>query len=200
MLYYNKNLSVHACAIVVNSVGILLAGNSGIGKSDLILKLLDRGHIFIADDLVVVYADNQCHNNHSSDYYITSYNNYHNQENKYYLYIESLGVINVNKYYSNHQTTLRHKLDLIINLMDDKEYSNITKIQTNDAIMQGASQEPLHYQNILGKLVPQFNLVCSSNRPLELIIEIMADYYKNSLHQDTDYKEFLYYHQRLITT
>jgi len=45
--------TVHATAVCIAGAGVLLAGKSGSGKSDLALRLIDRGAILIADDRVV---------------------------------------------------------------------------------------------------------------------------------------------------
>ncbi len=45
--------TIHATAISIAGAGVLLMGQSGSGKSDLALRLIDRGAILIADDRVV---------------------------------------------------------------------------------------------------------------------------------------------------
>ena len=45
---------LHATAIAINGEGILLSGPSGSGKSDLALRLIDRGAVLIGDDGVLV--------------------------------------------------------------------------------------------------------------------------------------------------
>lgn len=42
--------TVHATCVVVNGVGVLLHGRSGSGKSDLALRLIDRGAVLVSDD------------------------------------------------------------------------------------------------------------------------------------------------------
>lgn len=44
----------HATCVSVKGVGILLEGPSGVGKSDLALRLIDQGAILVADDQVVI--------------------------------------------------------------------------------------------------------------------------------------------------
>ena len=45
---------LHATAIAINGAGVLLLGPSGSGKSDLALRLIDRGAVLISDDGVLV--------------------------------------------------------------------------------------------------------------------------------------------------
>jgi HPr kinase/phosphorylase len=46
--------TIHATAVSVNGYGVLLIGPSGSGKSDLALRLIDRGAVLICDDCVIV--------------------------------------------------------------------------------------------------------------------------------------------------
>ena len=48
---------LHATAIVIGRRAVLLVGQSGAGKSDLALRLIDRGAVLIADDQVVLRVD-----------------------------------------------------------------------------------------------------------------------------------------------
>lgn len=48
---------LHATAVAINGNGVLLSGPSGSGKSDLALRLIDRGAILISDDGVLVDSD-----------------------------------------------------------------------------------------------------------------------------------------------
>lgn len=50
----SDTVSIHATAVSMNGRGVLLAGGSGCGKSDLALRLIDRGATLIADDMVIV--------------------------------------------------------------------------------------------------------------------------------------------------
>ena len=50
---------MHATAVAINGAGVLLLGPSGSGKSDLALRLIDRGAVLISDDGVLVDAGTQ---------------------------------------------------------------------------------------------------------------------------------------------
>lgn len=45
---------VHATAVAINDHGVLLVGPSGSGKSDLALRLIDRGAVLVSDDIVYI--------------------------------------------------------------------------------------------------------------------------------------------------
>jgi len=49
-LAYHQSMLIHASCVVLNSKAILLAGPSGIGKSDLALRLIDSGAMLLSDD------------------------------------------------------------------------------------------------------------------------------------------------------
>jgi HPr kinase/phosphorylase len=54
-----KQETVHATAVAIGGHGILLTGPSGSGKSDLALRIIDRGGLLISDDVVVVSKADQ---------------------------------------------------------------------------------------------------------------------------------------------
>jgi len=49
---------LHATCVCINGKGVLIMGPSGFGKSDLALRLIDRGAVLVGDDYVEVHAVN----------------------------------------------------------------------------------------------------------------------------------------------
>lgn len=49
----------HGCMVDINGVGVLIQGESGIGKSEAVLELIKRGHRMIADDAVEIKRLNE---------------------------------------------------------------------------------------------------------------------------------------------
>lgn len=47
---------IHATCVALGSVGVLLLGQSGSGKSDLALRLMSRGAMLVADDQVILHV------------------------------------------------------------------------------------------------------------------------------------------------
>ena len=54
-----KTTIVHATCVARRGVGVLLMGDSGIGKSDLALRLIERGAKLVADDRVELFMQNR---------------------------------------------------------------------------------------------------------------------------------------------
>ncbi|QMW23426.1 HPr kinase/phosphorylase [Sandaracinobacteroides saxicola] len=52
-------MNIHATAVRVGEAGVLLLGPSGSGKSDLALRLIDRGAMLVADDRVVLRREGE---------------------------------------------------------------------------------------------------------------------------------------------
>jgi len=50
-------MTIHGTSVLISGAGVLLRGTSGAGKSDLALRLIDRGAVLIADDRVEVRMD-----------------------------------------------------------------------------------------------------------------------------------------------
>ncbi len=106
------NQAIHACALQIESLGVLILGMSGSGKSDLVLELIDNGYNFIADDLVLIEKIN-------NQIYIT------NPNQQYQLYIRDIGIINVNNL--NKKIIHRAPLHIVIQLIttQQNQYNNL---------------------------------------------------------------------------
>ena len=46
--------SVHGSLVTINGVGVMIIGKSGVGKSEAVLELIQKGHSFISDDTVIL--------------------------------------------------------------------------------------------------------------------------------------------------
>ena len=49
-----KTTKIHACLLDIFNVGVLLIGPSGIGKSEISMDLVKKGHLLVADDMVKI--------------------------------------------------------------------------------------------------------------------------------------------------
>ena len=53
---FAPQVSIHGTLVDVSGVGLLFRGRSGIGKSEVALDLVERGHRLVADDIVIITA------------------------------------------------------------------------------------------------------------------------------------------------
>ncbi|OGT53417.1 MAG: hypothetical protein A3F17_02555 [Gammaproteobacteria bacterium RIFCSPHIGHO2_12_FULL_41_15] len=104
-----NSIIIHGNAMVINNKGVLIIGPTGSGKSELCLKLLDRGHQLIADDAVEI--------KHSS----TQTTLHCLPEIYKKIQIYELGLINLEKQYQAKQFRKSHTLDYAIRLNPEKK-------------------------------------------------------------------------------
>lgn len=109
--------SVHGVLIEVFGVGILLTGQSGIGKSETALELVERGHRLIADDIVSIKCIGD------TDLY-----GFSGEIIEHHMELRGLGIINVKDLFGVGAIRRRKRLELVIHLEDwipDKEYERL---------------------------------------------------------------------------
>ncbi|WP_027121048.1 HPr(Ser) kinase/phosphatase [Mycoplasma leonicaptivi] len=52
--YFAEQVQVHGCLVLVKGTGVLIIGQSGVGKSEAALELVQKGHVLISDDSVLI--------------------------------------------------------------------------------------------------------------------------------------------------
>jgi HPr kinase/phosphorylase len=101
---------VHGTLVDVYGVGLLLTGDSGIGKSEIALDLIERGHRLVADDAVIIRK-------HSSTVIMgfASERLGHNME------IRGLGILNVEPLFGIRAIRMQKRVEVLVNLIRWKE-------------------------------------------------------------------------------
>jgi HPr kinase/phosphorylase len=95
---------LHANLLKIKGIGVLLIGDSGVGKSDASLALIERGHSLVADDQVELYTYRQKLHGRALKPY------------QPFLHIPNIGMINVTKQYGAKALSLKTEIHLIINM------------------------------------------------------------------------------------
>lgn len=142
----------HGVLVDVYGVGIFLAGESGIGKSETALELVKRGHRLVADDAVEIkkVAENRLIG--ESPELI-----------RHFMEIRGIGIIDIKSMYGVGSVINNKPLDLVIYLEfwdEKKEYDRL-----------GLSEE---YTDILGVKLPKLVIPVRPGRNLAIIVEVAA--------------------------
>lgn len=146
---------VHGCLVIVNGLGILISGESGIGKSEAVLELLKSGHIFVADDSVVITRVGRKFFGKPAK--IT----------KGFLETRGLGIIDVYKTYGQRAIRDWARIDLVIEL---KSGLNVEQDRTSRQLLQ---------YKIHDSHLPKIILPVLSGRPIGVMVEITVDVFTN---------------------
>lgn len=150
--YLAPNISLHGVLIDVYGIGVLLLGQSGIGKSETALDLILRGHRLAADDIVEIRKRGQSTLIGKGAEVI-----------KYHMEIRGLGIINIKDLFGIAAIRDRKKIELVIELVEwdqSKDYDRL-----------GLEEETY---TILGVEIPHLTIPVRPGRNLTTIIEVAA--------------------------
>ena len=142
----------HGVLVEVYGEGILLVGDSGVGKSETAIELIKRGHRLIADDAVEIRRV-------SSKSLVGQ-----SPENiRHFIELRGIGIINARRIFGMGAVKLQEKIDMCINL----EIWDATKVYDR----MGMDSE---YTEILGIKVSVMTIPVKPGRNLAIIIEVAA--------------------------
>lgn len=142
----------HGVLVEVYGEGILLIGDSGVGKSETAIELIKRGHRLIADDAVEIKRVSKRSLIGSSPENI-----------RHFIELRGIGIINARRIFGIGAVKVSEKIDLVINM----EIWNSKKVYDR----MGMDSE---YMEILGLEVPVVTIPVKPGRNLAVIIEVAA--------------------------
>ena len=145
-------ISVHGVLVDVYGEGVLITGESGIGKSEAALELVKRGHRLVTDDVVELRRV-------SDDTLIGSAPDI----TKHFIELRGIGIVDIKALYGASSVKDTQSIDLVIRLEDwdrDKEYDRL-----------GLEEE---YTEYLGNKVVCHNIPVRPGRNLAVICESAA--------------------------
>ena len=145
-------ITIHGVLVDVYGEGILIMGESGIGKSEAALELLKRGHRLVTDDVVEIRKIND-HTLVGTSPDIT----------RYFIELRGIGIIDVKTLFGVECVKEKQNIDLVIKLEDWKK--------ENDYDRLGLEEE---FTEILGNQVVCHSLPIRPGRNLAVICEAAA--------------------------
>jgi HPr kinase/phosphorylase len=109
--------TIHGTFVDVYGVGVLLIGKSGVGKSECALELVERGHRFIADDVVIIKRVEE-----------SILLGYGSSILKHHMEIRGLGIINVRDIFGIRSVKNRERVELVVIMEEwdsNKQYDRL---------------------------------------------------------------------------
>lgn len=143
-----KPQTIHASLAIINNQGILMTGPAGIGKSELCLQLLDRGHRLVCDDMVTLNLDKTLIGSAPSTLYGK-------------LALRDIGIIDVAQHYHHDALCKIHPIHLHVKLTQSAPHPNPLSLTPT-------------FETIMDTQLPTYVLSVNDNRPIALLIEILA--------------------------
>jgi HPr kinase/phosphorylase len=141
----------HGVLVDVFGVGVLITGESGVGKSECALELIKRGHLLVADDVVDIARVGHKLRGESPEIV------------RDFMELRGIGIVDIKLIFGIGAVMRKKTVDMVIHLeywTPGKDYDRLgTKDQTMD---------------ILGINVPLINVPVRSGRNLAMIVEIAA--------------------------
>jgi len=144
--------SEYGSMVDIMGIGTLIRGSSGVGKSECVLGLIERGYSLVSDDITRFRAMEGRELIGASP-----------ELTRCHMEVRGLGIINVMSIFGIGSIRTEKRLDLIVTLKDWQELEEVDRI--------GLDQE---YYEILGILVPHVTVPVRVGRDLGRLVEVAA--------------------------
>ncbi|MCX7611433.1 MAG: HPr(Ser) kinase/phosphatase [Ignavibacterium sp.] len=149
---FAPRLTVHGSFVDVYGIGILFMGDSGIGKSEVTLDLVERGHRLVADDVIILTKKGEGILMGSGV-----------EISKHFMEIRGLGLINVAKMFGIRAIRYQKRLEIVVELEIWKDDGDYTRT--------GLENKTL---NIMDVEIPYVKLPIIPGKNITVISEVIA--------------------------
>lgn len=149
---FAPTITVHGSLVDVFGMGVLFTGRSGIGKSEIALDLIERGHRLVADDVVNI-------SKHSGDNLIGR----GSELLQHHMEIRGLGIIDVRNIFGVNSVRVQKRIEVEVHLTewdDNEEYERI-----------GLDEDVTEYLSVK---IPVVQLPIFPGKNITVIAEVIA--------------------------
>jgi HPr kinase/phosphorylase len=149
---FNLHATIHASFIDVYGVGMLIVGKSGVGKSEVALDLIERGHRLVADDVVVVTQKGEgILMGSGTDF------------GQHFMEIRGLGIINVREMFGIRAIRFQKRVEIVVDLEVWDREATYTRTGLEESVVQ-----------VLGVEVQKVKLPILPGKNITVICEVIA--------------------------
>jgi len=147
-----QRITRHGVLVEVYGEGVLILGESGVGKSETAIELVKRGHRLVADDAVEIKKVSAISLVGTAPEII-----------RHFVELRGIGIIDVQKIFGMGAVKPAEKIDLIINIEQWEKNKKYDRLGLNT-----------EYTEILGIKIPSITIPVKPGRNLAVIVEVAA--------------------------
>ncbi|HEX2166908.1 MAG TPA: HPr(Ser) kinase/phosphatase [Longimicrobiales bacterium] len=142
----------HGSLADVYGVGVMFIGRSGIGKSECVLDLVERGHRLVADDLVMITK-------RGNDVLIGR----GHEHQQHHMEIRGVGIVDIKMLFGIRSIRQQKRVEVVVRLVDwdDKAQYDRTGLETEEV-------------EILGVRLPRITIPLNAGKNITVISEVVA--------------------------
>ena len=166
----------HGVLVQVHGEGLLITGESGIGKSEVALELIKRGHRLVADDAVEIRSLNRAALEGRAPKMI-----------RYLMELRGLGLIDVRRIYGVGSVLPSARIDLLVDFVSWEKSADFDRMGLEDETA-----------DILGVQVPKLTIPVAPARNLAIILEVAAMNNRQKRLGHNTAKEFMKFHDQSV--
>ena len=149
---FAPRLSIHGSFVDVYGVGMMFVGNSGIGKSEVALDLVERGHRLVADDVVILTKKGEGILMGSGTNLV-----------KHFMELRGIGIIDIRSMFGVRAIRYQKRLEVIIELEVWNDKSEYTRTGLDSSFL-----------TLLDVEIPHIKLPIIPGKNITVISEIIA--------------------------
>ena len=150
--YFAPQTTLHGSLADVYGVGLLFMGQSGIGKSECVLDLVERGHRLVADDLVLVRK-------RGSEVLIGR----GHELQRHYMEIRGVGLVDIPAIFGIRAVRQQKRIEVVVQLVEWQ--------QGAEADRTGLDGETI---DILGVATPRITILLNPGKNITVVAEVIA--------------------------
>jgi len=144
--------TVHGSLVDVYGIGLLLVGQPGIGKSEVALDLVERGHRLVADDVVIATRRDDALLMGSGTDLV-----------QHFMEVRGLGLVDIRSMFGIRAIRFQKRIEVVVNMQlwdEEKEYTRINMVEDT--------------HEILGVDLPMVQVPITPGKNITVICEVIA--------------------------